>query len=438
MVLFVNREKELDFIGDAVQTLLDSRRLLRTPIIEIYGVRGMGKTALLKQVEQNCHESGLPCISIDIRHASVNLEDDLMEQIKQHLPHSSSMLEPSAIWAARVLLEKGPAVMLFDSVDLATQEQLHVLQSLLSEFIDNENLFVILASKKTLSFLQKEQSVARKLTLFSLQSLSRECSEDFLNSVTTQIEVEIRDLILEWTKGYPLAMNIMVEAVNSGWDPRSEAGQLEILARLKNQVIYQEILGDLDLQQRLYYYSALQLFSLPRRFSLVIMQDLIEAFAPEIRRNGVLAYLSLPRDICEKTNVMRWNMVRAGYAVDAPVRTLFLLILKQEQPDLYFSLQVFLAKRNLELALEVSGSDRARYLREHLYHLVNSQQPSEQSLVEVVERVNQEAPDVFVPFSEEFAQDDELKEALGQFFPAVAAATYKYQGALHSDKEGEE
>jgi hypothetical protein len=79
-------------------------------------------------------------------------------------------------------------------------------------------------------------------------------------------------------------MNVMVEAVNNGLDPRSNPGQSEILARLKNQVIYQEILGDLDPQKRAHYYSALQLFSLPRRFSLVIMQDLIETFLPELRR----------------------------------------------------------------------------------------------------------------------------------------------------------
>jgi hypothetical protein len=438
MALFVNREKELDFIGDAVQTLLDRRRLLRTPIIEIYGARGMGKTALLKQVEQYCQDRRLPCIFIDLRHTSVNLEDDLMKQISQYLPHQSSPVAQSAVSLAHALLSEGPVVMLFDSVELANQEQLNVLQLLLSNLIDNENLFVVLASRKPLPFLQKEQRVARKLTSLSLQSLSRGHSEYFLDSAATQVEAEIRDLIFEWTRGYPLAMNVMVDAVNSGLDPRSNPGQAEILVRLKNQVIYQEILGDLEPQKRSYYYSALQLFSLPRRFNLVIMQDLIEAFLPELRRNGILAYLSLPRDICETTNVMRWNMFRSGYAVDTPVRVLFLLLSKQEQPDRYFAIHAFLAKRNLALALEVSGSDRARYLREHLYHLVNSRNPSEQLLIGVVEIVNQQAPDVFVSFAEEFAQDDELKEALGPHLPALEAAIHKYQEEIHPDREGEE
>src|SRR5258708_2400273 len=438
MTVFVNREKELDFIGDAVQALLDHHRLLHTPIIEIYGVGGMGKTALLKQAELYCDNNSLPCISIDIGHASVNLEDDLITQVREHLPDQSSIMEQSDVSVARVLLEKGPAVMLFDAVDLASPEQLNVLQLLLHELIDNGNLFVILASKKSLSFLQKERSITRKLTPLPLQSLPREDCEHFLDSINAQFETEIRNLILEWTRGYPLAMNIMVEAIKSGLDPRSEQGQAEILAQLKNQVIYQEILRDIESQKHAYYYSTLQLFSLPRRFSLVIMQDLIEAFLPELRRDGVLAYLSLPKDICETTDVMHWNTIRAGYAVDAPVRTLFLLLLKQEEPERYFAIHMFLAKKNLELAQEVPGPDRVRYLREYLYHLASSEAPSEESLLEAVGIISPEVPNVLLQFPQGLAQDYELKEVLCQHFPVVEARIHSYQKKMHSGREGEE
>jgi NB-ARC domain len=435
MALFVNREKELDLIEDAVQALLDRHRLLRTPIVEIYGVGGMGKTALLKQVEQYCHNSNLPCIALDIEHISVSLEHDLIARMSQYLQSQDSITEQSVISVTRALLGKGPVVMLFDTVDSASPEQLNILQLLLHELIDQEELFVVLASKKALSFLQREQSVARKLIPLALESLSREHCEHFFASEATPVEAETRDLIFEWTKGYPLAMNVMIEAINGGLDTRTEQGKAELLVRLKDQVIYQEILGDLEPQMRSYYYSALQLFSLPRRFSIVIMQDLIEEFSPDLRRDGVLAYLSLPKNICDATNVMHWNMIRAGYAVDAPVRTLFLLILRQEQPDLYFAIHTFLAQKNLEMAQEVSGSDRMRCLREYLYHLAHSQAPSEQALLKVTEMVSRETPEVFVQFAEEFAQDHELREALGQQLPVVEAAIRKYQ---EKDREGEE
>jgi hypothetical protein len=439
MALFVDREKELDLIGDAVQALLNRDRLLRTPIIEVYGVGGVGKTALLKQIEQSSQNSGIPCIFIDIGHASANLEQDFIRQITQHLPDQSSIAGQSAISIARLLLTQRPAVMLFDAVDAASQEQLDFLQVLLHNLIDKEKLFIVLASKKSLPFLQKDRSIARKLPFpLSLQLLPRQYCEIFLDSEASQVEAEIRNLILEWTKGYPLAMNVMVEAINNGLDAHTEQGQAEILTQLKNRVIYQEILKEIESQRQSYYYSALQLFSVPRRFNLVIMQDLIETFSPALRREGVLAYLSLPKDICETTDVMHWNMVRAGYAVDTPVRMLFLLLLKQEELERYFAIHEFLAEKNLELAQKVPGSDRVRYLREHLYHLVNSQAPSEQSLVEAVEMASRETPEVFVQFAEEFAQDHDLKEALDQQLPVVEAAIQTYQERLHSDREGKE
>lgn len=437
MTLFVNREKELDVIEKAVQTLKQDR-LLSKSIIEIHGAGGMGKTALLKQVEQYCHNSSFPCISIDIAHASANLEHDLLMHIGQHMREQSSIIGQTALSSANILLKEGPAVMLFDGVDSASPDQLNVLQRLLRGLIHNEKLCVVLASKKSWPFLEKERSLAPNLTQLSLQSLPREDCEHFLNSVAAQIATEIRGLIIEWTKGYPLAMNVMVDAINSGLDPLAEPGKREILTRLKDLVIYQEILGDIEPDKRAYYYSLLQLFSLPRRFNLIVIQDLIEEFLPELKRHGsILAYLSLPKDICDKTDVMRWNVARAGYAVDDPVRMLFLLILKQEQPDRYLAIHTFLAGKNWELAHEVPGSDRVRYLREYLYHLVNSQTPPDQSLLEVVEMVSRETPEVFVQFSEELAQDHEFQEALGQQFSVVETAIHTYQAKMRSDKEDE-
>jgi len=434
MALFVNREKELDLIGNAVQALLHRHGLLRTPIIEIYGAGGMGKTALLKHVEQECNESDLPCILIDIKHISISLEHDLIERISQYLQNQDTLAEQPVLSVVQALLVERPLVMLFDAVDSATAEQREFLQLLLHELITQEKLFVILASKKSLPFLQKEPGVARKLTPLSLQTLSREHCEHFLASEATQIETGTRDLIFEWTRGYPLAMNVMLEVINDGLDVHTEQGRVAILARLKDRVIDQEILGNIEPQRRSYYYQALQLFSLPRRFSIVIMQDLIEAFSPDLRRDGVLAYLSLPKNICDTTSVMHWNMLRAGYSVDTPIRTLFLLILKQEQPGLSFAIHAFLAQKNLELARNTSGSDRVRCLREYLYHLAHSEALSEQAFVEVTDMVYQEAPEVFIQFAEEFEQDYELREALGQQLPVAESTIRRYQS---TDRKGE-
>lgn len=60
--VFVNREKELRQIGEAIEILQDEQRLLRTPIIEFSGVQGIGKTTLLQQIKLICDKKSLLCI----------------------------------------------------------------------------------------------------------------------------------------------------------------------------------------------------------------------------------------------------------------------------------------------------------------------------------------------------------------------------------------
>ena len=49
MESFVNREAALKYIDDAFIMLQDKKRLLRTPIMDFYGVKGIGKTLFLKK-----------------------------------------------------------------------------------------------------------------------------------------------------------------------------------------------------------------------------------------------------------------------------------------------------------------------------------------------------------------------------------------------------
>ena len=59
MESFINREAALKYIDDAFITLQDKKRLLQTPIMDFYGVKGIGKTLFLKKVQQRCHDKQL-------------------------------------------------------------------------------------------------------------------------------------------------------------------------------------------------------------------------------------------------------------------------------------------------------------------------------------------------------------------------------------------
>ena len=420
MELFVNRESELQLIEDSFRTLLNRKRLLRTPIIEVQGVGGIGKTSLLKQVKQRCNETQLPYIWVDVSQNPSGIAHEIITQVKKYTQEDKVSLELSPVHATKVLLKQGPVVMLFDCVDAANEEQLGMIETLLRDLIDDEKLLVVLTSKKVLPF-QQERTVARKLTTLPLKALDRKNCEFYLNHLASPIEPEVRDLIFEWTRGYPLAMHVMAQAISSGLDPRTEQGQRDFLSLLTDQVINQQVLANVKAEERVRYFSAIQLFAIPRRFNLVIMQDMIEKFASELKRESSMAYFSLPKEINEATDVLNWSMLRAGFSVDEPIRNIFLLLLKIEQPQRYFAIHDFLVQTNLRLAREFSGSDRVRYVRECLYHTACNTSSSSLSelLAQAMQIILQEPPGTLLQFSEEFSQDDELKEVLGAHLATI-------------------
>ncbi len=435
---FVNRESELQLIDESFQCLLERKRLLNNPIIEVQGIRGIGKTSLLKQVEQRCHNTDLPYIWVDVSQNTTDVAHEIIAQIQRYTQENEFFLEQSPVQAMKILLQRGPVVLLFDAVETADEEQLSTIATLLRDLIDDEKLFVVLTSKKLLSFGQ-ERTVARKLTTLPLKPLDRKNCEFYLTNLEHEIEPQIREIIFEWTRGYPLAMQVMAQAVSRGLDPRSRQDQRTLLALLTEQVINQAVLAGIKPEVRARYLAALQLFAVPRRFNLVIMQDLIETFNPELKRESSMAYFGLPKEISEATDVLSWSMLRAGFSVVEPVRHIFLLLLKTEQPLRYFAIHDFLAQTNLRLAREFVGTDRVRCLRECLYHTVShaSSPLLAELLSQTLQMILQEPPETLQQFLEEFSQDQELKETLGERVGSIHASISAQLAKVNTDVSAE-
>lgn len=433
MSVFVDRDREMRLIDDSFQILLDKKRLLRNPILEFYGVSGIGKTLLLERIKERCYATNLACIWIDLAAKKEAFQGDIVGQVQDYLQKDKVQLEQSAVSAIKVLLKQRPVVLLFDSVDAISNEQTLEIELLLRDLIDDEKLFVVLASKTMVEF-KNERSVARKLQWHNLEALNRHSCEEYLDKLEQhvdepekQLDAELRDIIFAWTRGYPLAMNVMIEAINRGYDPRTEPGKRQIAALLKERVIDQEILKGAEGDWKEICFTALRLFSVPRRSNTMIMEELITNFAPDLQRESSLAYFSLPKELHETTHVFSWNLERFGFAVEAPVRNLFLLLYRLTQPQEYFAVHDFLAQLNAQLASEATGQDRVRYAREYLYHLASNPYQAQQSqrIMEVVTTMLKEQPAILQPFIEEFAQDQELKEALGSNLTSVEMAIEK-------------
>jgi hypothetical protein len=446
MVSLVNREEEKSLLEDALRTLLNQQDILLTPILDFYGIVGIGKTAILQHVEDLCKQHNIAFISIDVSQGADFFSREIILQAQKYEPvsllYDDLLLQSKG--ALETLLEQGTAVMLLDNVDTTNETLIERISDTLNDIIDDNKMLVVLASNRGL--FDFERSIARKLTSRRLKPFNHADCELYFDTLTTPLDRETRDCIFEWTRGYPLAMEVMIKAITErGLDPRKPADQQPLLNSIIERVVDHGILAHgskTDLQR---YKEALTLLSIPRRFNLVIMQDLIEEFAPKLKRESSLSYMRLPRMINQDIGVLSWDMFKAGFTVDAPIRNIFLLKNRIEHNEQYQKTHRFLAKINKKFADEVSGSDYLRYLREYLYHsahVLDSQQLTH-LVTQSIGTVTDGPFPLFEQFSEEFSQDNEFQEVLGDVSTLIQSLLYQRlarehkKAALHSSSESE-
>ena len=108
MEIFVNRESELSLIDEAVTTLIERQRLLKTPIIEFYGFQGIGKTMLLRKIKQTCDSRKLAYFWVDINQ---NTTSHYMQATKD------------------LLSKRQPVVIILDSLDKLNVVDLRDIES---------------------------------------------------------------------------------------------------------------------------------------------------------------------------------------------------------------------------------------------------------------------------------------------------------------------
>ncbi|HEU5229771.1 MAG TPA: NB-ARC domain-containing protein [Ktedonobacteraceae bacterium] len=432
MASIINRTYELSIIDEAFNALLDQTSLLRTPIIDVHGIEGIGKTTILQHVAQKCKEYHLPYLWVDASGGIPAIAHEIIEQIKQHHPSLITHLNienplDQVVSAIQLLLEQNAVVLVLDAIDTENEELLRWIELMLRDLLENNRLFVVIASRKSLQF-EHERSVARKLTPLQLNPFDRASSEQYLDTI--DIEPETHHYIFKWTRGYPLAMDTMARAMSAGqFDLEKSQDRKRLIKIITERVIDRGILAKIDPSEYQWYRAILSLLSVPRRFNLVIMQMLIRQYASQFAPQNSLAYIGLPKRINRTTDILNWNMPRAGFSIDAPIRNIFLLQLQIEEPEAYFAIHSTLARINQQLAEAVTGTDRVRYLQEYLYHSAHTStgETLQQLLEQTVQQIINESPEAFSQFSEEYSQDEELKEALGAQAATVTALIHAHQ-----------
>src|SRR6266480_5987496 len=103
-----------------------------------------------------------------------------------------------------------------------------------------------MASRQKQQF-EDTRSITRKLTPYPLQPIQRDSCITYLKEVAHSLTSDTRDIICQWTSGYPLAMTVMTEAiVKKGLDPQDPAHQQTLIQHIMHEVVNKKLLKDIE------------------------------------------------------------------------------------------------------------------------------------------------------------------------------------------------
>jgi hypothetical protein len=332
--MFVNRIPELTTIEDNFNKFFSQKEppTNYTSIFDFYGVKGIGKTSLLQRFSEKLIEINTRYIEVEFYPDVSIFAQRILIQAQKYIPitpleDEAEDVYDQAIQRIKRLLEQGPLVLLVDAVDTNEKQQIELLETMLSELVGYQTLFVLLTSRHRLHF-ENERSVRDRLKTYSVEPFNREHSYAYLQQRDPSLSLEQCRVIFDWTRGYPLAMNLLVEIIHEGLNITEEQGQKQMAQRIADQIFRQELLTTINADEQEWYRNILYLLAIPRSFNLILLQQIIERFQPDYALASSLAYLVLPRKIIQATGVITWDIAQSGFAMDEPIRYILQLNLK--------------------------------------------------------------------------------------------------------------
>jgi hypothetical protein len=347
----VNRQQELAQLEDALQLLRQDPAAAALPVIELCGLAGIGKTTLLRQVEQRAQALGLPVLWRSLPAPEpAGAGAAILAQLQPELE--------------ACLHELGRAVLLLDDVDPNDRPLLQGLEQLLRPRGPASSLLLVLSAGHPLPWSWEHAREPARQVL-ELGPLDPASSALLLERQAPALAPEARTLVLAWADGYPLALVVLADALRDGTlDPRQPADRARLLEQLTGRVLRQGVLGPLPPAERPAAETLLRLLAVPRRFTAMLLQDLIEQFAPALTQAHPLAYFLWPQRLSARTSTLRWQPDRAGYVVVEPVCHLLQVLWREQDPARWQDLQRWLAAFWFQRARQGRESERVGALLE--------------------------------------------------------------------------
>lgn len=436
MVPLINREKERKLITDAITALTSDDQLVETPIVNFFGLPGIGKSRLLDEIINIYDPQEVHWLKLDASEDIPVFSAPVLQRIERYCP---GIQPPGSLQASLSLLETllrvSSLVLLVDNIESTDERQVSLLEHILETLVLYNNIFIVLASQGELSF-HRQRKIQRKLTPYALSLLDRAFSQQYVLAHLPALSEPQQARFFTWTQGHPLAMEELLQALSEQSNLADDHVDPQVLQRLLDALVVRHLRERVPQEQE-WFETMLRLLAVPRRFNVIFIRLLVERFAPEsYRLSSSVEYVKLPQKIGQVTGVLQWKRELAGFALEEPIRTLLLFQLKLQFAERYHALNLFLAELNWQYARETGHmGDRVQYEKEFVYHQLANAERGERvaaatAALQQVVTLAAGDPGQLIDFQEEFLADCGLQGEAGEDFAPLRRQLYEQIAAL--------
>lgn len=427
---------------DIIASSFDREAYLYKSIVEINGVRGIGKSAFLRQLARQCQSrDNFYCAYVDCQsfiEASPSPTNSLIRAITEQIdvtnnfqktilaaPASTQedLTQPLLSYLQSVLTEtdkQSRLALIFDSLDQADSAMSQSVFEVINTVVDSTRVLVAVAHDEPSTFAQdprlKGKVFPYSLKEFDLSRTQQQLQAFDLAQTSSSSPADWGNAIYEITQGNPSANRFLAAVARKrNYKPEDVSRRKNELSRLiYREIIDKRIFKKISQAEKGRTLELLTLFSIPRSFNLISMRLLVQRFASVHKLLEVQQYGAMINTL---KGFIRYSKAAAGYIVIPSLRNGLFHKLKHEQPAMFGEINKLLIEIYKEWITRAHGVEQTRFFLESIYHQAQFEK-NLQKLLPQFEHFAQEIETGAVAdenyhckqqFIEEFEQDDLAK-----------------------------
>jgi len=343
---FVGRKEQINLVEERIGIIQYGGSVFQA-VVNFHGVVGIGKTVLLRELEERVSDKHLPYAFVDF----TDPQDQVaLREIATNLTGDHN----------------GPAVLFLDTLEKADPELLDWMEDeVISPLIRTDRALVIAASRaphRWKRFEVRRRACQERLTPFDEKTTRKQLPQEYST---------LAPKVVHLTYGHPFGNVYVLQSVRQ---IEQEVGrpfkradfdeyQARLVQDLVDQLVERIVMEDVPSDIR----RAYRVMALARHFDVNVLRRLLTRFVQDPFADKSAAYFLSVVGAMVKTTLVEWRSDRRGYALDDTIRGMLALNMKLTNEKLYQEINQDLIGLYDEWIGRVP-ENRSGFIIERLYH----------------------------------------------------------------------